>query len=78
MDNEIGKRNYRKLEYFFKNKLRIHFKDLKDSFYNGSIIDLNEEKLTLVIQERVNGIIPMLLEDIKPETICEFKEIEDD
>ncbi len=75
MTNETGQNNYRKLLYFFKNKIQIHFKDLDEIFYNGLIIDLNEEKLTMVFQERVRGHIPILLEFINTNSIQKFKEV---
>lgn len=74
MTNEIGLEVYRKLIYFFNNNLKVHFKDTNEIFYNGLILDLNESKLTLVINERVRGTIPILLEHINPNTIEEFKE----
>ena len=74
MTNEIGQRVYRKLLYFFENNLMVHFKDLDTIFYNGLILDLNEEKLTLVLRERVRGEIPFLLENINEDSICKFKE----
>lgn len=68
--------NYRKLLYFFENKVKVHFKDLDNIFYNGLILDLSEEKLTMVLQERVKGTMPILLEFVKPESIIEFREVE--
>lgn len=76
MKNEIGQINYRKLLYYFENKIPVHFKDLNKIFYNGLILDLNEEKLTLVLKERTRGEIPILLEDIDPNSITKFKERE--
>lgn len=75
MTNEIGQKNFRNLNYFFENKIKVHFKDLDGIFYNGLIIDLNEDKLTMVLQERVRGSIPILLEVINPGSIQEFKEM---
>ena len=74
MINEIGNRNYRQLLYYFENKIKIHFKDLDEIFYNGLIIDLSETKLTMVLQERIRGTIPILLEFIKPNSIQEYRE----
>ena len=74
MINETGLRNYRKLTYFFKNKIKVHFKDLDEIFYNGTIIDLDEKKLCMVLRERIKGTIPILLEFINTESIAEFKE----
>jgi hypothetical protein len=76
MINDIGQMNYRKLLYFFENKVKVHFKDLDNIFYNGLILDLSEEKLTMVLQERVKGTMPILLEFVKPESIIEFREVE--
>ena len=74
MTNEIGQENYRKLVYFFKNKIKIHFKDSDGIFYNGVIIDLDEKKLTMVFSERIRGTLPILLECINPGSIREFRE----
>ncbi len=74
MTNEKGQNIYRKLLYFFENKIKVHFKDLDEIFYNGLILDLNESKQTLVLQERVRGTIPLLLEFLNENSIEEFKE----
>ncbi len=74
MNNETGQKVYRKLLYYFKNFIKIHFKDLDEIFYNGLILDLNEEKLTMVLRERVRGEIPILLECINENSISKFKE----
>jgi len=74
MINEIGQKNYRILSYYFENKIKIHFKDLDNIFYNGFILDLNARKLTLVLKERIKGEIPLLLEHIKTDSIVAFKE----
>lgn len=76
MTNEIGQNNYRKFLYFYENEIKVHFKDVDGIFYNGLIVDLSEKKLTMVLQERVKGTIPILLEFIKPYSIQEFKEVE--
>ena len=74
MKDEKGIEVFRKLEYFYKNNLRVHFKDLDTIFYNGLIIDLNKDKLTMVLNERVRGTIPILLEFIDSNSIQKFKE----
>jgi len=63
---------YRKLIYFFENKIKVHFKDFNEIFYNGVILDLNEEKKSMVLAENVKGTMPILLESIKPNSIREF------
>ena len=75
MRNDLGERNYRILLYYFENKIKVHFKDLDEVFYNGLILDLNENKLTLVFQERIKGELPFLLENIKENSISKFKEL---
>ncbi len=75
MINDTGQKVYRKLLYFYENNLQVHFKDLDKIFFNGLILDLNENKLTLVLNERVRGTMPILLEAINPDSIEEFKEV---
>ena len=72
---KIAIESYRKLLYFFENKINVHFKDFDDIFYNGLIIDLNEEKKIIVLNEKVKGTIPILLEDVNPDSISKYREI---
>ena len=72
MTNEIGDINYRKLAYFYENKILVHFKNTENIFYNGLILNLNREEHILILNERVKGNIPIILEDIKTDSICEF------
>lgn len=79
MTNEkLANDSYRKLLWFFENKIEVHFKDLDEIFYNGYIIDLNKEKLTMVLSERVRGTIPILLEFVNPKSIEKFTEVRED
>lgn len=73
MRDEKGERNYRKLLYYYSNQIWVHFKNLDGIFYNGQILDLNEDKLTLVLQERIKGDMPFLLEQIDTDSIAAFK-----
>ncbi len=77
MNNEQGTRVYRKLIYFFENEIPIHFTLLNGGWKNGKIKELNEEKLTLVLTEFVEGELPFLLEDIDTDSIVEFREKEE-
>ena len=72
-ENEYGVRVYRKLLYFFKNQLAIHF-TINDTgaFYNGVILDLDEKKQTLVLKEFKFGEMPFLLEDINESSIVKY------
>ena len=78
MTNEIGDINYRKLAYFYVNKILVHFKDTEDIFYNGLILNLNRKEHILILNERVKGNIPIILEEIKTDSICEFTETRED
>ena len=72
---KIAQDSYRKLHYFFENKIKVHFKDFDEIFYNGIIIDLNEEKLTMVLAENQMGTMPILLECVNPDSIREYTEV---
>ena len=74
MTNDKGLRICKKLSYFFEEQIAIHFKLETGEFRNGYIIDLNSEKLTIVFKEFVLGTIPLLLEEIKENSIAEFTE----
>lgn len=73
MANEYGQRIYRKLLYFSQNGVAIHF-TINDTgvFYNGIILDLNLDKLTLVLKEFKFGEMPFLLEDINEDSIVKY------
>jgi hypothetical protein len=80
MLNDKGQKVYRKLFYFFDNNICIHFKvtseDIngirKTEWKNGRIIDLDERKLIMVLQEFVEGEKPFLLEDININSIVKY------
>jgi len=74
---KIAKDSFRNLIYFFENKIKIHFKDFDEIFYNGYIVDLNEDKLTMVFTEDVKGTMPILLECVNPDSIRKFERVED-
>ena len=72
-NDKIANDTYRKLLYFFENKIEVHFKDLDEIFYNGLIVDLNEKQQTLVLDERIKGMMPILLEFINSDSIRQFE-----
>lgn len=72
--NEVGERIYRKLLYYFENKIPVHIKLHSGEWKNGNVIDLSQTKHTLVLQEFVEGSVPILLEDINERTISAFRE----
>lgn len=74
MNNEQGKQVFRKLTYFFENKIPIHFSLYSGGWKNGIILDLNEQKLTLVLKEFIEGELPFLLENIILDSIKRFTE----
>ena len=73
--DKIAYDSYRKLIYFFKNEIKVHFKDFDEIFYNGIIIDLNEEKFTMVLAEDIKGTMPILLEFVNPDSIREYTKV---
>lgn len=77
MENELGKQVFRKLVYFNENKIPIHFSLISGGWKNGEIINLNEDKLTLVLNEFVEGELPFLLENININSIVKFREKEE-
>ena len=71
---EIGKDVYRKLLWFFEKKIPVHFCLMnRYGWKNGEIIDLDKNKLTLVLKEFKEGELPFLLEEINLNTIKPFK-----
>ena len=77
MNNELGKKVYRKLSYFFENKIPVHFSLHSGGWKNGLIVDLDEKKLTLILKEFVEGELPFLLEDIYIDSIKPFRKKEE-
>lgn len=73
-NDKIAHDSYRNFYYFYKNKIKVHFKDFDERWYNGLILDLDKEKLTLVLRERVKGEMPILLEKVNPDSIRKMKE----
>ena len=78
MINELGTKVFRKLVYFQENKIPIHFSLISGGWKNGKIISLNEDKLTLVLNEFVEGELPFLLENIDVNSIVKFREKEEE
>ncbi len=74
MNNELGQQVYRKLSYFFENKIPVHFTLHSGGWKNGLILDLNEKQLTLVLQEFVEGELSFLLENVIVDSIVKFRE----
>ena len=72
-NEEVAKRNYRLLLDFFQNKIPVHVETIHGIFYNGYILSLDFFSLNLVIMDRRNGRVPILLEDLKFDKITEFR-----
>jgi len=75
MTNDKGKKVLRKLNYFYKNEIPVHFKLETGEFRNGKILDLSKEKMTLVLKEFVMGTVPFLLENINENSITKFTKL---
>ncbi len=71
MKDEIGQSNYRKLLYYFENKIKIHFKDSDNIFYNGLILEHSDKHL--IMNDRVVGDVFVFYSEIKK--IDNYKEI---
>jgi len=68
----IGHDINRKLEFFFKNKTKLHIACSGRLFYNGYIFDLTSEKDLFILTDDVLGEVPILFEEV--ERIEPFKE----
>lgn len=73
MTKARGQEAYRKLILFYIQKIKVHFTTNNGNFYNGTILDISESKLTLVLEEDEMGVVPFLLEEINPNSIKGFK-----
>ena len=73
MNNELGKQVCRKLVYFYENKIPIHFILISGGWKNGEILKLDEDKLTFVLKEFVEGELPFLCEEIDLNSINKFR-----
>lgn len=65
---------YRKLLYFYKNQLPVHFSLRKGGWKNGLIRDLNATTLSLVLREFKDGTLIFLCEEIDADSIEPFRE----
>ena len=74
MNDEIGYKVYRKLAYFYENRIPVHFKLINGIWKNGIILELNVNKLILILREFVEGEQPFLLEEIREDSIMRFRE----
>lgn len=80
MRNETGDKVYRKLLYYLENQCLVHFRLAAGGYKNGKVVDLNQNKLTLVLQEYslelnnlVDKYIPFLCEEIEASSISPFR-----
>lgn len=71
---KIAKEGYRKFLYFLKENIKVHFKDFDDIFYNGIILSMDKNELTMILIEDYKGTMPILLECVNPDSIREFRE----
>ena len=73
MTQDIGSNNLRKLTIYFYEEKWVHFKDKDGIFYNGYILYLDKENLSMIFKERIKGEISILLECIKTDSIQSFR-----
>ncbi len=74
MNNELGEQVYRKLHYFYINKISVHFDLVRGGWKNGKLIELDEDGLTFVLNENVEGMLPFLCEEVRIDSIAKFRE----
>ena len=74
MNDEIGKKVFRKLLYFYENEIPVHFDLISNGWKNGKIKELNEERLTFILEENLEGELHFLCEEVDPDSIVKFKE----
>jgi hypothetical protein len=72
MIDETTQRIFRKLSWYFENKIPIHVNSIF-GFRNGMILDLSEKKMTVVIKDMKGCCTPLLLEDIYEDSISEYR-----
>ncbi len=73
-DREKIERLYRKLRFFYEEKIPIHFKLIKNGmgFRNGTITKLNRETGIMILKENMMGEIPFALEDLNENSIVTY------
>jgi len=54
-----------KVIFYFQEKISVHIDCSSGRFYNGSILEVNEIKNFLLLNDRVLGEIPILFEEIE-------------
>lgn len=74
MTDDKKERVFRKLSYYYENKLSVYFKVIDNRngkllFRIGKILNLNLNHSTLIINEKVLGEQSILFEDIVEESI---------
>jgi hypothetical protein len=52
-----------KIKYFFEKKTLVHV-SCNGRFYNGTILEVNEEKNLIVLMDNKIGGVPILFEEI--------------
>ena len=74
VNNELGARVYRKLLYYFENKIPIHFSLIDNGWKNGTIVELKKGDWILILDELKEGRLSFLLEDIEINSISSYRE----
>jgi len=76
-ENDYALRVLRKLNYFYVNKIPVHFTNGYGTFFNGTILNLNEKEKSMILDERMLGETPFLFEDINEDSITKQRAVED-
>jgi len=73
--NEKNENVFRKLKYFFDNKIQVHIVEEDGTFHNGFLKDLVLDEGLVVIVDRKDGVNVIFAESIVLSSIEEFKEV---
>lgn len=54
-----------KIDFYFNKKLAVHIDCYSGRYYNGDIIEISSDKKFVLINDRVLGEIPIMMEEIQ-------------
>jgi len=62
-----------KIRVYFETKIKVHIDCNNGRYYNGEILEFNEEKSFIILNDRVLGNMPIMFGDIQ--NIEKYKEV---
>ena len=61
----MKEQNINKIEFFYENNLKVHIDCYTGRYYNGGIMEINQEKGFIILRDRVLGETPIMFEEIQ-------------